>query len=63
MRIRKYKRRYKKRKLRGRGLLGRDRRTWTPTYLSKKQKGGLLNLVAGAPFSVVPFLAKLLTKV
>ena len=62
MRIRKYKRRYKKRKLRGRGLLGRDRRTWTPAYLSKKQKGGFMNLVAGAPFLAVPYLAKLLTK-
>ena len=62
MRIRKYKRRYKKRKLRGRGLLGRDRSTWTPLYLSKKQKGGFMNLVGSAPFLAVPFLAKLLSK-
>ena len=62
MRIRKYKQRYKKRKLRGRGLLGRDRRTWTPSYLSKpKQKGGFMSLVA-APYLAVPFLAKLFSK-
>ena len=61
MRIRKYKRKYKKRKLRGRGLLGRDRRSWTPLYLSKpKQKDGFMNLVA-APYLAVPFLAKLLS--
>ena len=61
MRIRKYKRKYKKRKLRGRGLLGRDRRSWTPLYLSKaKQKGGFMNLVA-APYLEVQFLAKLLS--
>ena len=59
MRIRKYKGRYKKRKLRGRGLLGRDQRT---SYLSKKQKGGFINLVGSAPFLAVPFLAKLLSK-
>ena len=59
--MRKYKRKYKKRKLRGRGLLGRDRRSWTPLYLSNtKQKGGFMNLVA-APYLLVPFLAKLLS--
>ena len=59
MRTRKYKRKYKKRKLRGSGFLGRDRRSWTPLYLSKaKQKGGFMNLVA-APYLAVPFLAKL----
>ena len=56
------KRRYKRRKLRGRGLLGKDRRSWTPLYLSKpKQKGGFMSLVA-APYLAVPFLAKLLSK-
>ena len=59
--MRKYKRKYKRRKLRGRGLLGKDRRSWTPLYLSKaKQKGGFMNLVA-APYLAVPFLAKLLS--
>ena len=59
--MRKYKRRYKKKKLRGRGLLGKDRRSWTPLYLSKtNQKGGFMNLVA-APYLAVPFLAKLLS--
>ena len=56
------KKRYKKRKYRGRGLLGRNRSSWTPLYLSKKQKGGLMNLVTTAPFLAVPFLAKLLSK-
>ena len=59
--MRKYKRKYKRRKLRGGGLLGKDRRSWTPLYLSKaKQKGGFMNLVA-APYLAVPFLAKLLS--
>ena len=61
MRIRKYRRKYKRRKLRGRGLLGRDRRSWTPLYLSKpRQKGGLIGLTT-APYLAVPFLAKLLS--
>ena len=55
MRMRKYKRRYKKRKFRGSGLLGRDRRSWTPLYLSKaNQKGGWVyetycNSIRGRP--------------
>ena len=59
--MRKYKRKYKKRKLRGKGLLGRDRRSWRLLYLSKaKQKGGFMNLVA-APYLAVPLLVKLLS--
>ena len=62
MNNRKYKKgRYKKRKLRGRGLLGRDHWSRPPLYLSKhKQKRGFVNLVAG-PYLAVPYLAKLLS--
>ena len=64
--MRRYKknaRKYKIRRYRGKGLLGRDRRSWTPLYLSKKnQRGGFMNLVTSVPFLAVPFLAKLLSK-
>ena len=56
------KRRYRKRKYRGRGLLGRNRSSWTALYLSKKQKGGFMNIATTAQFLAVPFLAKLLSK-
>ena len=63
--MRRYKknvRKYKIRRYKGKGLLGRDRRSWTPLYLSKKnQRWGFMNLVA-APYLAVPFLAKLLSK-
>ena len=63
MRIyKKQNKRYKKRRYKGKGLLGRNRSSWTPLYLSKnKQRGGFAGLVA-APYLAVPFLAKLLTK-
>ena len=60
-----YKKRYrsyKKRKYRGKGLLGRNRSSWTPLHLSKKQKGGFMNIATTAQFLAVPFLAKLLSK-
>ena len=61
-RYKKQNKRYKKRRYRRKGLLGRNRSSWTPLYLSKnKQKGGFASLVA-APYLAVPFLAKLLTK-
>ena len=46
MNRRKYPRRsYKKRKLYGKGLLGRDKLSRPPLYLTKqKQKGGFLGL-------------------
>ena len=57
MNKRKYRRRYKKRNYKGRGLLGRDRWSWTPLYFSKnKQKGGFFQLLA------VPYLAKLMSQ-
>ena len=59
---RKRYRRYKKRKYKGKGLLGRNKSSWTPLYLSKKQKGGFMNIATTAPFLAVPFLAKLLSK-
>ena len=60
--MRKYKKqnkRYKKRRNWGKGLLGRNRSSWTPLYLSKnKQKGGFVSLAAAL---AVPFIAKLFT--
>ena len=57
MNKRKYRKRsYKMRKLQGKGLLGRDKWSRPPLYLSKyKQKGGFFQLLA------VPYLGKLLS--
>ena len=57
MNRKKYRKRgYKKRKLYGKALLGRDKWSTPLLYLSKyKQKGGFFQILA------VPYLAKLLS--
>ena len=55
--MKKYRnKRYKKRCQGGKGLLGKDRRSWAPLYLSKnKQKGGFLGLAAAL---AIPYIVK-----